>query len=384
VTLAPAPPAVRPQFGSTSVHDRAPTVSDAPSVEAVATERRTGSTALVVLDPATHRITAASEPALTLLRTTRDRLVGLDAATILAEEHRARARHVDAFVATGVVASCDDERRHQRSDGTTFAATVSTTAVVDDTGHVSALVCSLAVHDDTPSPLDSDATPNRRPARSVASAEPDQPTARARVVVVDDRWNVVATGPHVPGSEGFLADVHGRDLATLVDRYLDVLDGGTAEAIARVRMAVDGSWTWHDVHLSCLVTPGRNLVVVTARPVVADDAPTAADLARRVEELEQRLRRIGKDIEEAGMMPTGSALVDQVRRLPELRDLPLRHWEILDRLIAGQRVPSIARELHLGQSTVRTHLTAIFRRLRVASQEELLDLLHRRAREVAT
>jgi DNA-binding NarL/FixJ family response regulator len=169
----------------------------------------------------------------------------------------------------------------------------------------------------------------------------------------------------------------------LVDRYLEVVDGRTPEAVARVRMAVAGGWSWHDVHLAAIVEADRGVVVVTARPVVADDAPTTAELIRRVEELELRLRRIGKDVEEAGMMPTGSELVDQVRRLPELRDLPLRHWEILDRLIAGQRVPSIARDLHLGQSTVRTHLTAIFRRLRVGSQEELLDLLHRRAREVA-
>ena len=58
----------------------------------------------------------------------------------------------------------------------------------------------------------------------------------------------------------------------------------------------------------------------------------------------------------------------------------MRHREVLERLVAGQRVPSIARELHLGQSTVRTHLSAIYRRLHVRSQDELLAVLRARAR----
>jgi DNA-binding NarL/FixJ family response regulator len=381
VTLAPAPPAVRPPLDPIGSPPAA-----SPNAAAVP-GRATGGTALVVVDPVTRRITAASEPALDVLRTTRDHLLGLDAAAIVADEHRARAHHVDTFVASGLVASCDDERRHRRADGTTFAATVSTTAVLDGAGRVCALVCTLLVHNDAgheePTAQVPVATSRRRAAPSAPVAEPEPAAARTRTVVVDDHWNVVATGPDDVGCEGFLAEVHGRDLAVLVDRYLDVFDGRSSEAVARVRMAVAGGWAWHDVHLASIVERGRGLVVVTARPVVAGEAPTTAELTRRVEELELRLRRIGKDIEEAGMMPTGSELVDQVRRLPELRDLPLRHWEILDRLIAGQRVPSIARDLHLGQSTVRTHLTAIFRRLRVGSQEELLDLLHRRAREVA-
>ncbi|MGD9997420.1 MAG: LuxR C-terminal-related transcriptional regulator [Ilumatobacteraceae bacterium] len=48
---------------------------------------------------------------------------------------------------------------------------------------------------------------------------------------------------------------------------------------------------------------------------------------------------------------------------------------MLRRLLAGERVPSIARALYLSQSTVRNHLSVIFQRLGVHSQEELIQLL---------
>jgi len=54
--------------------------------------------------------------------------------------------------------------------------------------------------------------------------------------------------------------------------------------------------------------------------------------------------------------------------------LSAREQEIVDRLLNGDRVPAIARALYLGQSTVRNHLTAVYRKLNVSSQQELIDL----------
>ena len=65
-------------------------------------------------------------------------------------------------------------------------------------------------------------------------------------------------------------------------------------------------------------------------------------------------------------------------QLPELSTWTAREYEILLRLAAGERVRQIARSLHLGESTVRNHLTSIFRKTGVASQHELLDLLRER------
>jgi DNA-binding NarL/FixJ family response regulator len=41
----------------------------------------------------------------------------------------------------------------------------------------------------------------------------------------------------------------------------------------------------------------------------------------------------------------------------------------------GERVPGIAREMYVSQSTVRNHLAAIFRKTGVNSQADLLALL---------
>jgi len=59
--------------------------------------------------------------------------------------------------------------------------------------------------------------------------------------------------------------------------------------------------------------------------------------------------------------------------LPGVGTLTPREREVLCQLVGGDRVASIARELHITPSTVRNHLKAIFRKLEVGSQVELLD-----------
>jgi DNA-binding NarL/FixJ family response regulator len=56
-----------------------------------------------------------------------------------------------------------------------------------------------------------------------------------------------------------------------------------------------------------------------------------------------------------------------------------REREILNAVAAGQRVASIAQTLHISPHTVRNHLKAIFRKVGVHSQVELLGHLHARA-----
>jgi DNA-binding CsgD family transcriptional regulator len=59
--------------------------------------------------------------------------------------------------------------------------------------------------------------------------------------------------------------------------------------------------------------------------------------------------------------------------LPGLSDLTFREREIFRRLIAGYRVSSIAADLVLSASTVRTHLASIFAKLGVSNQSELIS-----------
>lgn len=102
----------------------------------------------------------------------------------------------------------------------------------------------------------------------------------------------------------------------------------------------------------------------------------------REDALERHLWRIAREVEASGVV-AGFARVPDPGELPGLKALSARQWEVLTRLLRGQRVPAIARELFLSQSTVRNHLTEMFRKLGVRSQEQLLELLRADARREA-
>jgi DNA-binding NarL/FixJ family response regulator len=57
---------------------------------------------------------------------------------------------------------------------------------------------------------------------------------------------------------------------------------------------------------------------------------------------------------------------------PEVSGLTSREREVLDRFVSGDRVRSIAADLFVSQSTVRNHLSSIFRKVGVRSQDELM------------
>ena len=74
---------------------------------------------------------------------------------------------------------------------------------------------------------------------------------------------------------------------------------------------------------------------------------------------------------------TTSRMAADLPANPGLGRLSGRELEIVVRLMNGDRVPSIAESLFLSPSTVRNHLSAVFRKLRVGSQQELIHLLRR-------
>jgi DNA-binding CsgD family transcriptional regulator len=74
---------------------------------------------------------------------------------------------------------------------------------------------------------------------------------------------------------------------------------------------------------------------------------------------------------------TASRMAAQLPADPGLGRLSGRELEIVMRLVNGDRVPAIAESLFLSPSTVRNHLSAVFRKLRVGSQQQLIHLLRR-------
>jgi len=92
--------------------------------------------------------------------------------------------------------------------------------------------------------------------------------------------------------------------------------------------------------------------------------------------LHQLLERFARTIDSAATV-RNTADLDRTA-IPTHPALSSREQEIVGRLIAGDRVPAIAKALFLSPSTVRNHLSSVFRKFDVSSQQELIDLLRRK------
>jgi DNA-binding CsgD family transcriptional regulator len=99
----------------------------------------------------------------------------------------------------------------------------------------------------------------------------------------------------------------------------------------------------------------------------------AADALTSALGMEQALWQFDQVLRSA----TASRMAANLPADPRLGRLSGRELEIVMRLMNGDRVRAIAESLFLSPSTVRNHLSAVFRKLRVGSQQELIHLLRR-------
>jgi PAS domain S-box-containing protein len=104
------------------------------------------------------------------------------------------------------------------------------------------------------------------------------------------------------------------------------------------------------------------------------EAPGGATGGTERSRLDAELQRIARDLRVTGVVPKLDRLPDATR-FPALARLTSREWEILVLLLDGQRVPSMAADLYVSQSTVRNHLSAIFSKLGAHSQADLIRQL---------
>jgi DNA-binding CsgD family transcriptional regulator len=121
--------------------------------------------------------------------------------------------------------------------------------------------------------------------------------------------------------------------------------------------------------LTALATAGGRCFILLPDP----DSTSLGD-GLRVAQLEGHLRRIGAEVEASGVLQNVRTLPEP-SRVERIGELSTRQWEVLARLLRGERVATIARLMFISQSTVRNHLSAIFERFGVHSQAELLALL---------
>jgi PAS domain S-box-containing protein len=88
-------------------------------------------------------------------------------------------------------------------------------------------------------------------------------------------------------------------------------------------------------------------------------------------EVRSALEQIALELHSISLMagPSPAAPLEH----PDLSTLSPREREVLGYLIAGDRVPAIARHLSISPHTVRNHLKATYRKLGVETQAQLID-----------
>ena len=164
--------------------------------------------------------------------------------------------------------------------------------------------------------------------------------------------------------------VHPDDIATILTA-IDEVTTNRAQVAVVVRVR-DAARSWQRARLSLgPVNDETRHFGFALTPAGESTAPVPP--GERVVELEQRLRRIAREVEAAGVVSTVGRLPD-AETLPGLQDLTSRQWEVATRLARGERVSEIARGMFLSPSTVRNHLANLFRKVDVHSQGEFLDL----------
>jgi DNA-binding CsgD family transcriptional regulator len=125
-----------------------------------------------------------------------------------------------------------------------------------------------------------------------------------------------------------------------------------------------------------MVTVTCQLVLLPLTPspscafaLLTEDAAGPAD-GRAVADL---ITRLGRRIR--GAMTSQAAASVPLRSDVDLGPLSSRELEIVTLLMAGDRVSSIAKQLFLSESTIRNHLSSVFGKLGVKTQQELIERL---------
>jgi PAS domain S-box-containing protein len=330
---------------------------------------RTSHFAMGLAELSTARFVELSPRAAELLGTTVEVAIGLSYPA-LAEPSSAAAESF-RLAREGIIDGTRTRRTLRRLDGSTVEVQATGWAVRSDAGPDLGLWMATEVP---------------AGARAVVAEEvvapwfPSQPRGELEGVrvAVDDRWSIA----HVQSKVGSLLgrpmeELHESSLLDLIhpdDRpgLLFALARATTDTSARALVRVqhrDGSW--HMIQVAPAVLEGDE-VTPAAFVLTADEDREAPAPNRPVREIPAYLRRIADQIEAAGVLAPLAETADALG--VATTDLSPREWEIVSRLLRGERVSTIAAEIYLSPKTVRNHLSAIFAKVGVHSQAELLAL----------
>lgn len=202
------------------------------------------------------------------------------------------------------------------------------------------------------------------------------------VLLADASWRVTSSCPALQAelhrcpadlAGARVSDlVHPDDLPVLVAALAEVTSLHRPHAPLSLRLQ-RGDNTWAET--STAVTPvagadGTGLAFL----VFAEGSAVQSEVGHRLAELERSVNRLVEEFERNRPAPRNPAIA-ALEQLPGAGMLSSREREVLELVAEGYRVSTIARELFVSPSTVRNHLSAIFRKLGVGSQAELLERL---------
>jgi DNA-binding CsgD family transcriptional regulator/PAS domain-containing protein len=334
---------------------------------------RTSPLAIGLVELATTRFLTISDRAAELLRTTPERGAGLNYLSVT--ERPQEALQTFRLVREGMLDGIKGRRRFHRPDGSVVELQLTGWAVRSLDGSDLGLWIASADAEAEHAAIGGDG--------ALATSSSTDSEGQPAQITLDDCWRIANISTHAgvvlgrPPKEllgsSLLDLTHANDLAPLLLAFARA----TTDISAEVRIRLRDDQSWRTIRAVITLLEGDRILSfsVVAVPAGEPEAldPTGATL------LAGHLRRIASQIEASGVLApfieTAAAL-----GVPATAQLSARQWEIASRLARGDRVATIAAEMFLSQSTVRNHLSAIFRKFAVHSQPELLALWRPSAR----
>jgi DNA-binding CsgD family transcriptional regulator len=303
---------------------------------------------LIVSDLETRTVLGANDAAYELLGRTPPSIEGLRVTEIMGEADWPAVEASMGLLASGALEGIQALRTLRKGDGEQFAVNIWVRAANVD-GRLIGLVVLNVKNADIPWRLTEDRV-------TIAGVLTDHDWTIE--MVSSDIEMILGVGPEDYKGRPLLGLLHPLDVQNLMSAVGRITsDGGGATLRVHLR---DAKGRWQDVLLlmvaMCRHSPPRLGLAITKTESEAGMAS----------ESHQQLAARGGDV-------LGG--VDQFRFSSPPGRFSARQSEILTRLLRGERVQEIANQMHLSPSTVRNHLTAIYRKFAVHSQTELFAKL---------
>lgn len=319
---------------------------------------------LALVDLSTSNVLAVSAVVLTKLGMVADQVIGRPVLDLLLPDDKPKASAALQALEAGVIDFYRTHRAMPAPPGTDGLGTQWVRAI-DLDGVRRALI-----------EFGDGAEPQPTPLHRFLGRDP----TRMAVGIVGPDWTVVSVSSDIAGIVGIApADMVGRRLIGAV-REPDVQHlltaaqrSGTDDSVAMRIEIRDGSGDWR---LVCCVlssvagAAGRFFILM---PETEPETRPGLDPSS---EVDAHLHQIASEVDASGMLER-MGVNSQLIPLPEMAALTARQWEVLSRLLVGDRVPTIAADLFISQSTVRNHLAAIYELFGVHSQAELIKLVRK-------